>query len=425
MTMRDGDQQLTRWLLDERPMGAPDGLFEVTAARILATARRPAWLIVDRWAWGRSPAPDFPARSSPRLPIVVVLILALLMLLAAGIVVIGGLTKPPDGLTQAPERISAARGHFRPTGSMSFVRENATATTLLDGRVLVIGGWPPAPVLFDTPTGERTFPGGSSTAEIWDPATESFTRSGDLAFGRWGHVAVRLGDGRVLVVGGFSPGPAIEEPGGGSSQDNGPTTRAELWDPRSGRFVPAGDLSQSLQDVTAWQEPDGRVRVIGVPWSGTDATGPKIAQIWDPSDMTFADAEVTGEQMPGLTLGDGRRLWVGRGLTALSWDPARRALQTMPLPPGYGSKVVLPDGRVLVAGGAGGSDEGSRQGAPPGCGPDAVLWDPETGVSTPTGSLGVSRESSAAALLLDGRVLVAGNYWTCDDPWTAEIFELR
>src|SRR4030095_5548476 len=133
--------------------------------------------------------------------------------------------------------------------------------------------------------------------------------------------------------------------------------------------------------------------------------------------MTFTDGEVTGEQMPGLTLGDGRRLWVS-GMTALSWDPARRALQPMPMPPGYGSRVVLPDGRVLVAGGAGGSDEGSAQGPPPGRGPDAVLWDPETRVSSPTGSLGVSRESSAAALLLDGRVLVAGNWWTCDDPWT-------
>jgi hypothetical protein len=421
MTTRSHDEQLTRWLIEERATTAPDGIYEATAARITTTSRRPGWLILDRWAWSQSSTLGFTARSFPTRPVVVVLVLVLLMLLAAGIVAIGALTKPPD----APERIPAARGHFRPTGSMSFVRENATATTLLDGRVLVIGGWPDAPVLFDTPTGEQTFPGGSSTAEIWDQATESFTRTGDLSSGRWSHAAIRLGDGRVLVVGGFSPGPAKEEPGGGSSQDNAPTTHAELWDPRSGRFLPAGDLSQSLKDVTAWQEPDGRVRVIGVPWTGTDATGPRIAQIWDPSAMTFTDAEVTGEQMPGLTLGDGRRLWVGGGMTALSWDPARRALQTMPLPPGYGSKVVLPDGRVLVAGGTGGSDEGSRQGAPPGCGPDAVLWDPETGVSTPTGSLGVSRESSAAALLLDGRVLVAGNWWTCDDPWTAEIFELR
>jgi hypothetical protein len=58
---------------------------------------------------------------------------------------------------------------------------------------------------------------------------------------------------------------------------------------------------------------------------------------------------------------------------------------------------LLPNGKVLVAGLSSGSDPAS-----------AELYDPATGLFSPTGSLSTARYIPTATLLLDGKVLVAG-----------------
>ena len=60
--------------------------------------------------------------------------------------------------------------------------------------------------------------------------------------------------------------------------------------------------------------------------------------------------------------------------------------------------TLLPNGKVLVAGGDNGSGELSS----------AELYDPTSGTWTPTGSLNTARESHTATLLPNGKVLVAG-----------------
>jgi hypothetical protein len=66
------------------------------------------------------------------------------------------------------------------------------ATILLqDGRVLVAGG------AFFKPT-----------AEIYDPATDTWTLTGDMATDRSSHAMTVLQDGRVLVIGGSFPMPS-------------------------------------------------------------------------------------------------------------------------------------------------------------------------------------------------------------------------
>jgi N-acetylneuraminic acid mutarotase len=68
-------------------------------------------------------------------------------------------------------------------------------TTLADGRVLVVGG-----------VGTRGYPGARSTAELYDPTTDTWSPTSELAVGRFGQAAVRLADGTVLVVGGHGTG---------------------------------------------------------------------------------------------------------------------------------------------------------------------------------------------------------------------------
>src|SRR5437660_128069 len=61
--------------------------------------------------------------------------------------------------------------------------------------------------------------------------------------------------------------------------------------------------------------------------------------------------------------------------------------------------TLLPDGKVLVAGGYAAGWLAS-----------AELYDPATGTWTVTGSLATARSNDTATLLPDGKVLVAGGY---------------
>ncbi len=64
----------------------------------------------------------------------------------------------------------------------------------------------------------------------------------------------------------------------------------------------------------------------------------------------------------------------------------------------YQTATLLPNGKVLVAGGAVSTEATNT----------AELYDPSTGTWTVTGSLNVNHSSHTATLLLNGKVLLAG-----------------
>jgi hypothetical protein len=126
-------------------------------------------------------------------------------------------------------------------GPMTTPRRRHTATLLSDGRVLITGGQSQAP------TG-----GFQSTAEIYDPATDTFSAvPGGMASNRAAHRATLLQNGRVLVVGGFTTGSA-------------PVSGVEVYDPAANTFTavpgglgtPRGHHSQNLL-------PSGKVLILG------------------------------------------------------------------------------------------------------------------------------------------------------------------
>src|SRR5215831_2870574 len=83
-----------------------------------------------------------------------------------------------------------AAGTWSTTGSMTVDRDGYTATLLTDGRVLAAGGCGATDQFGDCVKG-------LSSAELYNPATGTWSATGSLILPRAGHTATRLLDGRV------------------------------------------------------------------------------------------------------------------------------------------------------------------------------------------------------------------------------------
>jgi hypothetical protein len=144
-------------------------------------------------------------------------------------------------------------GAFTSIGSMTTPRASHTATVILSGKVLITGG-----VQF-------TFPNDTlASAELYDPATGTFSATGSMTEPRVGHSATLLPDGRVLIAGGTTD------------------LSAEIYDPSTGTFAATGNMVATPLSfgpkALATLLQDGRVFIPGSP----------TAQIYDPVSGTFA-----------------------------------------------------------------------------------------------------------------------------------------
>ena len=127
---------------------------------------------------------------------------------------------------------------FFKTGSMKHARSEHTATLLEDGKVLVAGGH-------------------TDTAELYDPERGTFREIASLRSPRSDHAAVRLLDGRVLIVGGATY----------IRGKDGILKTAEVFDPATERFFPSPPMSVERQGHTATLLKNGEVLVVGG-WTG-------------------------------------------------------------------------------------------------------------------------------------------------------------
>ncbi len=286
------------------------------------------------------------------------------------VLVAGGSTGGPHALASA-ELYDPATGTWSATGPLAEARSGHTATQLPGGRVLVTGGY----VL----VGGSSRPGGTlASAEIYDPATGTWSATGPLAEGRGGHTATLLPDGRVLVAGGYAV--AADRSKAGSQ-----LVSAELYDPATGTWSATGPLAEARSDHTATQLPDGKVLVTGGSSNGPLALA--SAEIYDPATGTWS---ATGP------LAEGRS-----GHTA----------------------TLLPDGRVLVAGGS--ADSLLPDGAVLRllALASAELYDPIRRSWTAAARMDEGRVGFAAVLLEDATVLVAGGITENSESASAELYD--
>ena len=129
------------------------------------------------------------------------------------------------------------------TGSLALDRLLHTGTLLRDGRVLVVGGWNP-------------------TAELYHPATGTWSSAGNAPGNYRGAVAVLLRSGKLLVAGAASTG-----------------NSTALYDPETGVWSATGNLARPRYYHTATLLQDGRVLVTGgvdQEWSANALTSSEI-----------------------------------------------------------------------------------------------------------------------------------------------------
>jgi WD40 repeat protein len=170
-------------------------------------------------------------------------------LLPSGHVLVAGGYGSSGNVLASAELYDPVTGKFTLTGTMTTARSGDTATLLPDGRVLMVGGYGSSGKII-------------ASAELYDPKTGTFSSTGSMAIVRGGHTATLLPDGRVLIAGGTD-----------SADDNlaaNILASAELYDPLTGAFGPAGSMATARQLQTATLLRDGRVLIAG----GADGTTP-------------------------------------------------------------------------------------------------------------------------------------------------------
>jgi WD40 repeat protein len=410
------------WTMDADASNAVQlAVQSVAQASVDGWGRRPAWQPIGGPAivpppWHATPAtPVGPPEATP--PATPLPSLSLGFSWTGSLTVASGgvqATRLVDGrvlvvhaCTSTAELYDPATGTFSPTGDMT-ARHGQTSTLLTDGRVLVTGG-----ATCDDSGGVWT------TAELFDPATGTFSPAGSMGSPRQGHTATLLPDGRVLVAGGTTGASAAASLGVTLASVRRVATEpqvlrtAELYDPTTGTFSPTGSMATVRVNHTATALLDGRVLVAGAGDQGL--AGEASAELYDPATGTF---HATGSMKTGRYQHTSTLLQDGRVLITGGLDPDTLT---------FASAEIYDPGAGTFS--SGGSMHAARQGHTATRLPDGQvliaggyendgqgwqvlsaveLFDPRAGVFTVVGSMGDARVDHAAVLLLDGRVLIAG-----------------
>lgn len=239
---------------------------------------------------------------------------------------------------------AAAPGTWTPTATTPAPRFGHNAVRLNDGRVLVAGG------VWDTVKDFVTTTSGVAAAQIYDPVHDAWATAGSLLTARERASAVVLADGRVLLADGLSGSLTLR------------TT--EIFNPANGTWGPGPSTLKARADNAAIRLGDGRVLVAGIEGAAS-ISGPTSAEIFNPRTNRWTATGATGVpsagagyQIRGVLLPDGRALTtLGMGSQSgpAVYNPATNAWQRLPSAPvnlGLDTKpALLPNGRVLFAGG--------------------------------------------------------------------------
>jgi N-acetylneuraminic acid mutarotase len=286
-----------------------------------------------------------------------------------------------------------------------------TATLLPSGKLLVVGG-------------VKSAGAGTAAADLFDPASATWTTVAPMSVMRASHAATLLADGRLLVTGGSTVSSA-------AAKGYVNNTSAEIYDPVANTWTPAPPMSVARSHHTATLMADGKVLVVG--GENVNYLVEPTAEIYDPVANTWSAPRVqpqsprsqhTATLLPsGLVLISGGFDIVNGLLTPLAtaelYDPVLHTTSTTTVDSNgvsttvttitggldftattpmafarYGQSATrLADGRVVMVGGATTTTE---------------IYDPVAATWATLGNTAATHTAAGAVLLADGRLLVAG-----------------
>ena len=263
-------------------------------------------------------------------------------------------------------------------------RLNHQAVKLPNGKVLAVGGR----------SGSSYF----SSAELYDPVTGTWSATGSMMVGRFDHTATLLPTGKVLISGG--------------ANDTSVLASAELYDPSTQTFTFIGSLNQARVGHTSVLLSNGKTLLAGGYYdNGFYPNSSELFTIPSPNDAgTWSSAGSMATTRGGHTatlLPDGKVLVAGGGegsarTSAELYNPQTNTWSsTGSMNNGWTGHTaqLLPNGKVLICGGGGGTNSQTE------------LYDPTTGTWSPAAPTPRGRRSHTLTLLPNGLVIIAGGNW--------------
>ena len=276
--------------------------------------------------------------------------------------------------------VSPVIDSFTPGAPMGTARQDHTSTLLPNNKVLVTGGRD----IDQNPL---------ASAEVYDPASASWSSAGAMTDARGLHTATLLKSGLVLVTGGTGSSAMLDS--------------AELYDPVSNSWIIARSsvMANPRDNHTATLLSDGKVLVLG--GFDLDYNAITAVEIYDPDTDTWNTVSPLSEgRYPNTAtlLLNGKVLVAGGSYfnNAELYDPVNdtwSSAGTMNIPRSGHSATALSSGKVLIAGGYDllGNDTSS-----------AELYDPDSNIWSFVGNMATVRQAHTATLLSDNTVLVIG-----------------
>ena len=320
-------------------------------------------------------------------------------LLNNGMVLIaGGVDRTTGNTTASAQLYNPATGTFTTTGSMTTARNFHTATLLDNGMVLIAGGGNNTALL--------------ASAELYNPVTGTFTTTGSMTTSRQEHTATLLNNGMVLIAGGGSI------TSGGS---NFILASAEVYDPATGTFTTTGSMVPGEALHTATLLNNGMVLIAGgIDPTGTTSAS---AELYNPATRTFTAAgrlNTARLYHTATLLNNGMVLIAGGASSPNTLIPLAGAELYNPATGTFTATgslnaaryrhtaTLLNNGTVLFAGGEAGGFIVLAS---------AELYDPATATFAATGTMNTARLYHKATLLNNGTVLITGG-----DGTSAELY---
>lgn len=159
---------------------------------------------------------------------------------------------------------------FVPTGSLTSARDGATATLLNNGMVLIVGGCNEAVPTFCANL--------LASAELYNPATGTFSTTGNLNTAREAATATLLNNGMVLVADG-----CIAE---AATACAGPLASAELYAPAT--LTPPNLVSISVTPVAPTLSAGGTQKFVATGTFSDNSTEQLASVTWSSSSTAVA-----------------------------------------------------------------------------------------------------------------------------------------